>query len=85
MNYRFLCLISLMFGLVVTGLYVTSLETSKHLIATNAELHLVVEELQKHPVHDAEITVWKRHDRKLLIVVNGKFGHLIADPCGLAL
>jgi hypothetical protein len=81
MNYRLLCLIFAIFGASVTGIATASLQNNKNLLATNADLLGIVEKLQKHPVHDAEITVWARKDGKLLVVVNGQFGHLVSNPC----
>ena len=81
MNYRLLCLIFAIFGASVTGIAVSALQTSKNLVATNAELLSTMEDVRKHPVHDAEITVWARKDGKLLVVVNGQFGHLVSNPC----
>jgi len=71
----------LAFGLSMSGLYLSAAETNKNLLATNADLLLMNAELVKHPVHDAEITVWTRKDGKLLVVVNGQFGHLVSNPC----
>jgi len=85
MNYKAISIILLIFSMAVSALYFAAVDTAKNLIEINSNLLLAAEELSKHPVHDAEITVWKRNDGKLLIVVNGEFGHLIGDPCGRAL
>jgi hypothetical protein len=81
MNYRLICLIFALFSASVTGIAAASLQNGKNLIATNAELLATLEDVRKHPVHDAEITVWKREDGNLLIVVNGQFPHVLRNPC----
>jgi hypothetical protein len=53
--------------------------TAQYLVLVNDAL---IKDAQKpHPVHDAEITVWKREDGNLLIVVNGQFPHILRNPC----
>lgn len=85
MNYRTISLILLVFSIAVSGLYLLAVDTSKYLLATNAALMAQIEQSRQHPVHDAEITVWKEKSGDLLIVVNGQFGHPVKNPCGLPL